>query len=124
MSRITLPPPSRIAFASVQGPNGPIAMFVSPEWARYFESLNTLSNDTAIGPGGVADLNADDTWHDDLSAREAMQGVDEMRNEISSLRSENNALRQSIEAIEALIADHRTGDQLRARIEQIEERLP
>ena len=115
---------------------------MSAEWSRYLESLNGLANETAYGPGGVVEINADDTWHDDLNAREAVQGVDELRNENATLRGENHALRQSIDellsAVEGIrrnddlrgrveqlenVAEPRLDDQLRSRIEQIEDRL-
>lgn len=39
--QVSLPPPARIPIGSVQGPNGPVQMFINQEWARYFESLTT-----------------------------------------------------------------------------------
>lgn len=144
MSRISLPPPARVSIGTAQGPNGPIEFYVSPEWSRYFESLNNMTNETATGPGGVSDINADDSWHDDLNAREALQGVDEIRNEIASLRgenreamqsvdelrnelasvrSENNQLRQAFDELSTIVYEFKPDIQLRARVEQIEDRL-
>lgn len=54
--RLNLPPPSRVAlgFANVAGQR--VEVLVNPEWARYFESLNSQVNVTssAVGLPGAA----------------------------------------------------------------------
>lgn len=43
---INVPPPTRIAFGTVTVNGKQLEVFLSTEWARYFESLNTQSNST------------------------------------------------------------------------------
>lgn len=43
---INVPPPTRIAFGTVMVNGKQMEVFLTTEWARYFESLNTQSNST------------------------------------------------------------------------------
>ena len=43
---ISIPPPTRIAFGTVTVNGKQLEVFLSIEWARYFEALNTQSNST------------------------------------------------------------------------------
>ena len=54
MTTLNLPPPARVAIGTVDGPNGPLSMYISPEWGRYFETLTERAGGTT--GGGVTDL--------------------------------------------------------------------
>ena len=54
MTPLNLPPPSRVSIGYVQGPNGPLEMLISPEWARYFETLTERAG--GVTGAGTTDL--------------------------------------------------------------------
>lgn len=55
MANLSLPPPSRIAVGFVTFQNQRFDVFLNPEWARYFESLNTqvVATGAAVGQPGA-----------------------------------------------------------------------
>ena len=46
MTTLNLPPSARVAIGTVDGPNGPLSMYISPEWGRYFEVLTKRAGGT------------------------------------------------------------------------------
>ena len=49
MTILNTPPPNRVAIGTVESPNGPLSLFISTEWARYFETLTSRVGGTT-GP--------------------------------------------------------------------------
>ena len=59
----------------------------------------------------------------DAQTQEAMRAIEELRQELAGARSETHALRGQLEDALAQMAGMRQSDDLRGRIEQIEDRL-
>ena len=91
-----LPNSSRvpIGYVEIQGQRLPV--FTNTEWAKYFETLE--------GTSDVSSMDTSSTVQSDLSGREALQGVDELRLDVSSARSNVEAMRNRLELIEDRLA--------------------
>lgn len=100
-----------------------VAVEIDQEWLRALTDLLTRT-------GGVSgDTSFDqyipmffDTPHTDATAREAMTMIDELRNELSSARSEQQQLRSMLEELATQMQSNPITD-FRNRIEEIEGRL-
>lgn len=101
-----------------------------PEFVRFFFDLFRRTG------GNTAPTNNDLSTHiatldseaqmprSDTVSQEAMRAVDELRNEISSMRSDCDSLRGQLADVEAQFAGLRSVADLRSRVEQLEDRLP
>lgn len=59
---LSVPPPTRVALGTLEIGGQKVELFLSPEWARYFISLNTQVVESALGSaanGALAMLNDD-----------------------------------------------------------------
>lgn len=54
MTTLNIPPPARVAIGTVEGKNGPVSMYISTEWARYFETLTERAG--GVTGTGTTDL--------------------------------------------------------------------
>jgi len=119
-------PIDRIPIGQFDGPNGVVNVRVHPEYLLFFESLRIRAGGT-VGPG-TKDVQTEalqlfESVQSDPLAREAMQAVDELRNELATAKGLIQDMRALIEEQTAFLAELRPNDQLRQRIEQIEDRL-
>ena len=70
MTTLNIPPSARVAIGTIQGPTGPVSMFISPEWARYFETLTeraggvTGSSTTDLSISAFEDAGIEETKAD------------------------------------------------------------
>lgn len=123
MSKVVTFPQARIplGWAMVQGQRVPVE--IDQEWLRSFVSLLDRT-------GGVSgDTSFDqyipmffETPHTDATAHEAMGMIDELRNELASAKTEQQALRTMLDDLATQLQSNPVTD-YRNRIEQIEERL-
>ena len=74
MSTLNVPPSNRVAIGTIESPSGPVQMFISPEWARYFETLTERA-------GGVAGSSTTDLA---VSAFEDA-GVEEIKADMAAI---------------------------------------
>lgn len=126
MSNTVTQPIDRIPIGQFEGPDGLVDVKVHPEYLRFFESLRLRAGGT-VGPG-TKDVQEQaqqmfESIPSDPAAREALQAVDELRNELATARGLMQDLRAIIEEQAAQIAALRHTEDLRQRVEQIEERL-
>lgn len=103
----------------------------SPEFVRLFFDLFRRVGSTAAPTNNDLNTLVDQlesatlNLHNDPSAQEAVRGVDELRNEISSLRSDCDNLRNQLAEANAEMAGLRyVAAEWRPRVEQLEDRLP
>ena len=98
---------------------------------NFSEYINQLYDTPPLDLGAREALRAVDELRNelydtppvDVGAREALTAVDELRNELESTRSEVQVLRGLIDELAARIESSQQTDQLRNRIESIEDRL-
>lgn len=88
-----------------------------------------IGGDVALSNKELADIadqiNADALdQRSDPIAQEALRAVDELRNEVASIRSAFDELRGLLGEHEARIAGIRTTSDMRSRLEQLEDRFP
>jgi len=102
---------------------------VSRDWYLFFASiLQTIGGNDQVVPGGsgISPTDAAQQFEEyattSIEAVEALSGVSELRNELATLRSNNDQLRSLVEELSARISDFPTND-LRQRVEAIEGRL-
>jgi hypothetical protein len=124
---IITPPkvPIEIGHVTIDGTNYKVTQ--SGEFVRFFFDLfrrvggfDALSN-TELEKLASDAFNAGTA--DDPVAREALRGVDELRNELASTRAELQSLRTLLDAREAEFAALLLPSDLTARVQQIEDRL-
>jgi hypothetical protein len=123
MSKVVSFPQARIPLGWAMVDGSRVAVEIDQEWLR---ALTDLLNRT----GGVSgDTSFDqyipmffDTPHTDTMGREAINMIDELRNELASARSEQQQLRSMLEELATLMQSNPTTD-FRNRIEEIEGRL-
>ncbi|CAB4127560.1 GTD-binding domain containing protein [uncultured Caudovirales phage] len=123
MSKVVSFPQARIPLGWAMVDGSRVAVEIDQEWLRALTDLLTRT-------GGVSgDTSFDqyipmffDTPHTDATAREAMTMIDELRNELSSARSEQQQLRSMLEELATQMQSNPITD-FRNRIEEIEGRL-
>lgn len=143
MSQVLALPQARIpfGFAQVQGQRVPVE--ITPEWMRALSVLVQRSGGASGDEAFTEYLPQLFDVRTDTTAHEAMQAVDELRNELSAVRGENQRLRAELdeflllaigapvavdllprlEQLEARIEWVAVAESLRPRIEQLEDRL-
>lgn len=125
MSKVTVPK-NMVPVGFVQVGNQRYEVQQHPEFVRFFFDLFQRVGGTAAASNSDLEQMAEEQVGagqvSSPEAQEAVRGVDELRNQLASLRSDVDMLRGLIEqAGEALAL--RAVDDLRARVEQIEGRL-
>jgi hypothetical protein len=117
-------PQARIAlgWVVVQGKRLPVE--IDMEWMLAFARLVDRTGGTSGDTNFSEYINQFfDAPSVDAGTREALRAVDELRNELTSSRADVQALRGLIEELAARIAEPQQTEQLRNRIESIEDRL-
>lgn len=110
-----------LGYAVIAGQRTPVEIDI--EWMRAFTDLvKSTSSDGGASLAELLPLFFSVPPSDPVS-QEAIRAVDELRNELSSARSDTQALRAQIEDQASLIAEMRRDPDLRNRVEQIEGRL-
>ena len=101
----------------------------SPEFVRFFFDLARRVGGTKAPTnndlsGHVATLDSEALMaRSDPDAQDALRAVDELRNEVASLRSDCDGLRSQIADRDAELAGLRSLSDLRSTVEQILDRL-
>jgi hypothetical protein len=129
MSRTITPPTARIPIGTVLINGRSVDVQQHPEFVRFFFDLfarvgstAALSN-TELEAMAQALLDAGPQATSSVEAAEAMRAVDEVRNEIDSLRSSNQRLVGLVEQLAAQIEQGPSLQPFEQRITQIEDRL-
>lgn len=127
MSTLTIPKANiPVGSVTIQGQQFQVAL--NPEFTRFFFDLSRRVGGTSAMTNGDLSNNIDALDADaqisrsDPLAQDAMRAVDELRNEVSSLRNDCDMLRSQIADRDAELAGLRSVSDLRQRIEQLEDR--
>lgn len=110
-----------LGYAVIAGVRTPVEIDI--EWMRAFTDL--VKATSSDGGASLAELLPlfFATPPSDPVSQEAIRAVDELRNELASAKGDMRALRGQIDEQAAEIAALRPDASLRARVEQIEDRL-
>lgn len=117
-------PQARIAlgWVMVNGVNTPVT--IDQEWMRALFNLvqrsGGVSGDEGLGEFVSLLFGSPQT---DPAAQEAIRAVDELRHEVASARNDLQTLRGLVEELSAAAAAPTTAHDLRARVQEIEDRL-
>lgn len=121
LNTVTLPQGRNpLGWAMVAGQRVPVE--IDQQWMHVIAALVQRSGGTSGSDGLGVYLPLIEQTQDDLAAREALRAVDELRNELAGLRSDNQALRGLLDEQANELAALRQNN-LRNRIEQLEDRL-
>lgn len=129
MSRTLTPPTSRIpiGIASVNGQQ--VEVQQHPEFVRFFfdlfarvGSVSALNN-TELEAMAQALIDAGPVPASSTEAQEALRGVEELRQEVASLRGSNDQLRAELASLRDDMPSMPSVQPLESRVQQIEDRL-
>lgn len=101
---------------------------VSRDWYLFLSALlQTVGGPAVTTGGGSEPLDGVKQFEEyaatSLEAAEALRAVDELRNELASTRSDMQSLRRLIDELSAALATPPQNDQLRSRVQSLEDRL-
>lgn len=125
MTTITLPH-ARIplGWVTMDGQSRRIPVEIDIEWMRALLGLVERSGGVTGGESFAAYLPAlFDPKPSDPAAEQALRAVDELRNELACAKSDAERLARVVDELQTSLAEIRPDHQLRARVEQIEDRL-
>ncbi len=121
MSTVTQPR-AGIAIGTVNVGGQLMPVELHPEYTRFFESLQRR-----LGVNGSSSVDlermATERPQADPRVDDASRAIDELRNELASLRTSCDRLRSVLDEQAALLESIPRADSLRARVETIEGRL-
>lgn len=129
MSRTITPPTARIPIGLAMVNGREVEVRQHPEFVRFFFDLfarvgraDALSN-TELAQISQALIDATPQPISSIDAQEALRAVDELRNELASIRGENDRLRREVDDIRGQLESAPSFQPLASRVQQIEERL-
>jgi hypothetical protein len=122
MSTVTQPRTGvPIGVATVSGK--PLEIELHPEYLRFFTSLvQRIGGVASMSNAELAQL-VSEPIKQDARTDDAIRAIDELRNELASLRASCDQLRGLLDEQASAIMGLRPTDDLRARVETIEGRL-
>lgn len=126
---VTLPQARNpLGYALMTQPDGStrrVPVEIDMEWMRAFIGLVNRTGGTS-GGSGFEDFLASyfDMPPHDQAGQLAIRGVDELRNELASARSDAQRLQSMVDALSADLAQLRPVQDLRNRVETLEDRFP